>query len=203
MDYKKYIFPINSTTDGSGVVVGDLFITAGHVIKDGIKPSVVINGKSYPLDKENAILFDTNSEIRSDGLDVAVFRMNEICSPLHLADFIPSKGEGLLSCFYRHTVSCDSGLSSNIFSSKINEDWLFEQRKGIVTSLFDNFFECQFIESLSEGSSGSPIFYNDKVVGVLYGDKEGKNSSKTVLFLSSYAIIKKLITINYYKVDNL
>lgn len=196
MDYKKYIFPINSTTDGSGVIVGDLFITAGHVIEDGIKPSVVINGKSYSLDKEDAILFDTNSEGRSDGLDVAVFRLNERCSPLHLADTIPSEGQRLLSCCYRHTVNCNSGLSSNIFSSTINEDWIFEQRKGIVTSLFDNFFECQFIESLSKGSSGSPIIDNDKVVGVLYGDKEGKNSSKTVLFLSSYAIIKKLTKIN-------
>ncbi len=196
MDYKQYIFPIISTKDGSGVIVEDLFITAGHVIEDGIKPSVVINGKSFSLDKENALLFDTNSDKRSDGLDVAVFRLNEICSPLRLADFIPSEGEELLSCCYRHTISSNSGSPFNIFSTEIKEEWIFEQRKGIVTSIFDNFFECQFVESLSKGSSGSPIIDDDKVIGVLYGDKEGKDSSQRILFLSSSAIIKKINEIN-------
>jgi hypothetical protein len=39
------------------------------------------------------------------------------------------------------------------------------------------------------GRSGSPLLYGKKVVGILYGDKDGKNSSDKVLFLSSNAII--------------
>lgn len=192
MNYKPYIFPIRSTTDGSGVIVGDLFITAGHVIEDGIIPVVVIMGKSYSLDKEKALFFDVNPSKRSDGYDVAVYRLDGVSSPLKLANAPLSEGKEVLSCSYRHTISGEPGLSSNIFSSKIKENWIFEQRKGRIVSYYDNYFECQFEEPLSQGSSGSPIIDEDKVAGVLYGDKEGKNSSNTILFLSSGVILKKL-----------
>ena len=192
MDYSKYIFPLDSTTDGSGVLVGNLFITAGHVIEMSIKPAVMIDGKSYPLDKEDALVFSTNPDKRSDGYDVAIYRLPNVNSPLVLAERSPSESEELLSCSFKHTISGSPGLSSNIFSSGIKEDWIFEKRLGKVILHFGNYFECQFEEPLSRGSSGSPILAGKEIFGILYGDKEGKNSSRTVLFLSSTVILHLL-----------
>ena len=192
MDYSKYIFPIDSTTDGSGVLVGNLFITAGHVIEMSTKPAVVIDGKSYPLDKEDALVFDTNADKKNDGYDVAIYRLPIINSPLVLAERSPSESEELLSCSFKHTISGTPGLSSSIFNSRIKEDWIFEKRIGKVISHYANYFECHFEEPLSRGSSGSPILDGKEVIGILYGDKEGKNSSRTVLFLSSTVILHLL-----------
>ena len=47
-------------------------------------------------------------------------------------------------------------------------------------------------EDLCRGRSGSPLLDGNKVVGILYGDKDSKDSSKTVLFLSSKAILEIL-----------
>ncbi len=199
MNYKQYIFPIDSNKDGSGVIVGDLFITAGHVIEDGIKPIVKINGTSYSLDKERAIFFDINSEKKSDGYDLAVYRLDGVSSPLKLAGTPISEGRELLSCSFKHTISVEPGLQSNIFRSTIKENWFFKQQKGRIVSFYDNYFECQFVEPLSQGSSGSPIVDGDKVVGILYGDKDGKNSSNTVLFLYSGVILEKLNEIDKNK----
>ena len=191
MDYKKYIFPIDSTTDGSGVLVGNLFITAGHVIKMSVKPAVTIDGKSYTLG--DALFLDTNEEKRSDGLDMAIFHLYDVKSPLKLSTEVSSIGNNLLSCSYRHVVIGDaSTASTNIFCSAIKEDWVFEERIGTIINFYDNYFDCQFEESLSRGSSGSPILNGDKVYGILYGDKEGKNSSNTVLYLSSKVIVDLL-----------
>lgn len=187
MNYSKYIFPIISNDkDGFGVLVGNLFITAGHVLEESKKPYVKINGKSYPLYKENALIFDTNPDKKTNGYDVAVFQLNGVNSPLKLSINLPSFGKELLSCCYSHKVN----TSSKIFCYK--ESWVREERVGKVTSLYDNYFECQFEDSLSRGSSGSPIMDGEEVVGILYGDKEGKNSSKTILFLSSTAILHYL-----------
>ena len=199
MDYSKYIFPLDSTTDGSGVLVGNLFITAGHVIEMSTKPAVVIEGRSYPLDKMDALVFDTNPDKRTDGYDVAIYRLPNLISPLLLSETTPSEGEELLSCSFKHNVSGTPGLSSNIFSSGIKEEWLFENHLGKVISHYDNYFECQFEETLSKGSSGSPILKGEEVAGILYGDKDGKNSSKTVLFLSSAVILRLLNEANNNK----
>lgn len=173
--------------DGSGVLVGDLFVTAGHVVDMGIKTTVVIEGKTYSLDKDNVVLFDTNPDKRSDGYDIAVFRLNDVCSPLKLADVMPNEGKELLSCSIKHITR----QTANIFNSN-KENWIFEQCSGKVIARYDNYFECQFSEPISEGGSGSPVFDGEKVIGILYGDKEGKKSSNTVLFLSSKAIVKLL-----------
>ena len=44
MDYSKFVFPIYFTSydEGCGVIINDLFITAGHVIEMGINPFISI-----------------------------------------------------------------------------------------------------------------------------------------------------------------
>ena len=106
-----------------------------------------------------------------------------------MADIIPAEGKELLSCSYKHTSS-GSGLS-------YQEHWNFEERLGEVVHHYGNYFECNFETTLSTGSSGSPIFDDGKVVGILYGDREGKESSNKVLFLSASAIMKLLKEIGY------
>ena len=74
-----------------------------------------------------------------------------------------------------------------------------QERLGEVVHLDDNYFECYFDSALKRGSSGSPVFDGEKVVGILYGDREGKESSNKVLFLSASAIMKLLKGIGYKK----
>ena len=192
MDYSKYIFPLGSTIDGSGVIVGDLFITAGHVIENIINPNVYIDGILYDLNKEKALFIDSNKEGRYEGYDVAIFQLKGINSPLILSDKMPSEKQELLSCSYKLKVSGNNEQASYIFNSIPEEKSILELRYGRVISYYGNFFECEFQDSLAKGSSGSPIFDGDKVAGILCGDKEDKECSKEVIFLSASAIVSKL-----------
>ena len=189
MDYSKFVFQIYSTVDGCGVMVDNLFITAGHVIEMGINSYILIEGKKYYMVKEDALYIDNNKESSYFGYDIAIFRLKDISTHLRLADIIPAEGKKLLSCSYKHTSS-GSGLS-------YQEHWNFEERLGEVVHHYGNYFECNFETTLSTGSSGSPVFDGEKVVGILYGDREGKESSNKVLFLSASAIMRLLKEIGY------
>lgn len=185
MDYRKFVFQINSTNyvEGCGVIVDDLFITAGHVIEMSLNPNVEIEGERYPLVEDEALYIDTNKTGSCTGYDLAIFRFKEVNSPLLLTDIFPSEGDQLLSCSYK-TLPIGSS---------------YQECLGKVMQHYENYFECNFETSLSEGSSGSPVFDGEKVVGILYGDREGKESSNKVLFLSASAIMKLLKGIGYKK----
>ena len=59
MEYSKYIFPIKGALDGTGTLVGNLFITAGHVVVGSKSPSVNIGDDSYNLTAENKIYLNS------------------------------------------------------------------------------------------------------------------------------------------------
>lgn len=184
MDYSKYILPINGALEGTGVLVGNMFITAGHVVADYAKPFVVFSGTTYNLTSDNKIFVDDNASKSWEGFDLALFRIEGIESPLELASFIPINNSELTSMSY-HTVI--SRTSEGIFGAQENR--ILENLKGKIVGHYGNYFECLIDGELSMGRSGSPLLDGKKVVGILYGDKDGKKSSDKVLFLSSNAII--------------
>ena len=183
VDYDKYILPLNGSLEGTGVLVGDLFITAGHVVVGSAKPFIVISGVCYYLTANNRIFIDDNPSKSSEGFDLAIYRLDCIGSPLVLADDIPNKTTNLVS-LSRHLVI--TRTSPGIFGQ--HQDIVLERINGKVIGYFENYFECKMEGELCRGRSGSPLLVGNMVVGILYGDKAGKDSSNTVLYLSSKAI---------------
>lgn len=87
---KQYVLSIISDNynEGCGVMVGDMFITAGHVICKCINPRIRWNGKRIAL--INPILLH-NDENDSEGYDIAIYSIPKANSPLILSDSVPKK----------------------------------------------------------------------------------------------------------------
>lgn len=199
MDYKNYILPINDANDGTGVLVGNYLITAGHVVKGCATPSVFISGQTYYLKSSNRVFLDDNSSKNSEGYDLAVYDLECVNDSLMLSDDVPSKNEKLLSLSYKTIRTKEAGVGVGVFSTSIKVEKRIEQMTGKVIEYYDNYFECLMEDCLCEGKSGSPLLLGNKVVGILIGDKEGKSSSNTVLYLSSKSIVKLLRGRDYGK----
>lgn len=186
---KQYVLSIISDNynEGCGVMVGDMFITAGHVISECENPRIRWNGKRIAL--INPIVFH-NDENDSEGYDIAVYSVPNANSPLVLSDVVPEKGDVLKSCSWRmlgeeyvecNTVECNT----------------------VVNGLKDgNYYASETDEQLKSGSSGSPVFLNGEVVGILCaGNCNDDNTPcntewplSLCVFLSSKVILELLET---------
>ena len=188
MDYSKFILPIKGALDGTGVLVGDLFITAGHVVMAFSSPSVNIDGETHYLSSKNRIYINNNSSKRSDGYDLAVYKLENVESPLVFSDDTPDMNANLINLSYEHVSEANPNYSGGFLESPSIEKWVLEINHGHAIRSIDNYFECLMDNELCEGRSGSPLIVGNKVFGILCGDKDNKKSSKKVLFLSSKSI---------------
>lgn len=190
MKFDKYIHHIKShDTYGNGVLIGNLFFTAGHVVEKAIKSYVTIEDKTYELTKNTALVLKTNEVRRWDGYDLAVFKFDDIIpSPLTLYDELPTN-DLIINCGFYNRISSKIN-KSNVFSSSVEEECVFALLEGRAINIYGNFIECELNGQVRRGNSGCPIIYGTTVVGILYGDKDKKDSSETALFLSSKAIIR-------------
>lgn len=179
LETDKYIVPIFNTnnTDGIGFFVGNYFITAGHVVLEG-HPFFFMNGKKYLLDKEKALLLKTRDSESTfeNGLDIAVFPIVSVNSPLEFANKPVEIGAELTSlCAFRR------------YSEEFGEAWSVERIPGRVSHEMGNFFKCDLSRALHEGSSGSPILLDDKVIGILCGNFR-EDPENRILYLKVSAI---------------
>ena len=181
---KQYVLSIISDNynEGCGVMVGDMFITAGHVISKCENPRIRWNGKRIAL--INPIVFH-NDENDSDGYDIAVYSVPNANSPLVLSDVVPEKGDVLKSCSLR----------------MLGEEYV--ECNTVVNGLKDgNYYASETDEQLKSGSSGSPVFLNGEVVGILCaGNCNDDNTPcntewplSLCVFLSSKVILELLET---------
>lgn len=182
-DLDKYIIPIFNTnySEGVGFFVDDYFITSGHVICEG-QPFIVLNGKKHILYTKDALLLKTLNEESTfdDGLDFAVFCLEGTQSPLAFSDTRIDAGTEIISrSMFRH------------FSEEFGDALSLEETSGRVTEVIGNFFKCDLDRVLREGSSGSPIFYNNEVTGILCGNFNGDPENR-ILYLSG-CVINKLL----------
>lgn len=179
---RQYVLSIISDNynEGCGVMVGDMFITAGHVIYKCVNPSIRWNGKKIPL--INPIVFH-NDENDSDSYDIAVYSIPNANSPLILSDVVPPKGDVLKSCSWRF----------------LGEEYV--ECNAVVNGLKEgNYYAAETDEQLKPGSSGSPVFLNGEVVGILcagnYKNVNAPCNSELPLnlcvFLSSKVILELL-----------
>ena len=163
-------------------MVGDMFITAGHVISKCENPRIRWNGKRIAL--INPIVFH-NDENESESYDIAVYSVPNANSPLVLSDVVPEKGDVLKSCSWR----------------MLGEEYV--ECNTVVNGLKDgNYYASETDEQLKSGSSGSPVFLNGEVVGILCaGNCNDDNTPcntewplSLCVFLSSKVILELLET---------
>ena len=177
-------------SDGNGVVVGDMLITAGHVVNKGDVLHVNINGDAYSLDSNDAIvcLVEKSNE---EGLfnDCAVYKLNRHYNDPIIENFIPTAGDVLQSVSYKHTVTKETTDGIGFFGTQYNERYELCTSRATVVDIVGNFIICEMEEPLEEGRSGSPLICGDKVVGILHGGIEGK----TCIFQSMASIQQALL----------
>lgn len=179
LETDKYIVPIFNldNTEGIGFFVGNYFVTAGHVVLTG-SPFIFFKGKQYWLEKEKALLLKTleSESTFENGLDIAVFYIEAIDSPLEFSNIPVSVGTELTSrCSFRH------------YSEEFGEAWSIERIPGRVSHEMGNFFKCDLSRTLHEGSSGSPILLDDKVIGILCGNYP-EDPENRILYMKASAI---------------
>lgn len=188
---ENYVFPVccgtkDGESDGCGVLVGDLFVTAGHVIEHAVVACVYIDHVDYELRKEDAVYysFDDNDSLDTKASDVAVFKLEGVTpSPLALAENSPSIDDDMTSVSYLHYGKKNPNATS-VFDTTIE---VYEKLvcNAKVTKLSNNFFVCNMEVQLKPGSSGSPVLDGNKVVGILHGGKDNQ-----CVFQSTESIFK-------------
>lgn len=179
---KQFVFhnSLKSQHEGCGCLVGHLFITAAHVVEQG--PFLLdANGETMTLDKADAVLYQYDRT--PNGADVAVFRIPGMHSTLKLDTATPEVGTMLDTISYERISERQEG--DTIFSQH-SKEW-FETKEGqaTITQVDGNFFLCSTSIILKKGSSGSPVFRDGKVFGILHGGREGE---PVCLFQSAQSI---------------
>ena len=170
----KYIVPIMGQAQvGCGFFVGNLLFTAGHVVEKNDTPLTVWFGeRRFVLDKRNAIKVCCFTEINGEEncSDFAVFRVDNVDSPLRFAEYKPSFGQELLCVTYNtitaKNISCDT-LPIFAYEEKLEK----VKTPAIVSEeTCGNYFVCNTKTVLKEGNSGRPLLDSEnRVVGVLCG----------------------------------
>ena len=179
---KQYVLSIISDNynEGCGAIVGEMFITAGHVISKCENPRIRWDGKNIPL--INPIVF-YNDENESESYDIAVYSVPNANSPLAFSNVVPEKGDVLKSCSWR----------------MLGEEYV--ECNAIVNGLKEgNYYAADTDKQLKPGSSGSPVFLNGEVVGILCaGNYKNVNTPcnselplNLCVFLSSKVILELL-----------
>lgn len=179
LETDKYIVPVFNVdnTDGIGFFVGHYFFTSGHVVASGT-PFFFIDGKKYLLEKGKALFLKTldGESTFETGLDIAVFPIDSVNSSLEFANNLVEVGATLTSlCAFRH------------YSEEFGEAWSIERIPGRVSHEMGNFFKCDLSRTLHEGSSGSPILLDDKVIGILCGNFP-EDPENRILYMKASAI---------------
>ena len=180
---KEFVFPtVDDMNDGCGVLVGSLFVTAAHVVQEH-DFHLFLNGESICLKKEDALLYKYKQA--EDGADIAVFRLDGYKSSLEFDTSSPRKDILLDSISYEHIVEGGSDIE-NIFLNDPKDWYKLIECKATIDELAGNFYQCKTSVILKPGSSGSPVFRNGKVFGILHGGQEGTNHC---VFQSSFSIL--------------
>lgn len=167
----KYVQPFYYG-DGCGFFAGNYFITAGHCFKEYDGIIVNLDGVSYEFRRESAD-FIKYDEDETEGLDLAIFKVPGINSPISLERYEPKADDKLRSVSFKHMYK----KGQTIFDA---EEWfeLTECTADVTGEIMGNYFITVTDKSLKKGSSGSPVFLGDKVVGILCGGNNDNTGKK-------------------------
>ena len=159
LEISKYVVPIHDAVAdcGVGFFVGDIFITAAHVIADDDR-CIFLNHTRIPLLPRDAIMTST-SDKKGLRTDYIMFRINGINSPLSLSRTKPMVGDWLKCVSFSHEMTYDTPeerLPHIVCDAE-------------VVSHYENYFSCNMDRVLFAGTSGSPILKKGEVIGLLCG----------------------------------
>jgi len=114
-----------------------------------------------------------------------MFRLQGFNSPLEFDTSSPQINMLLDSISYEHIVEGCSNIKNILLDSP--KDWYkLIECQATIDELAGNFYQCKTSVILKPGSSGSPVFRNGKVFGILHGGQMGTNHC---MFQSSYSIL--------------
>lgn len=180
----EFVLPIYPETDydevGCGFIVGNLFFTAGHVIKNCKHPHIVLNGVKTLLINR---VFYSCEEGNDKVSDIAIYKLENIYSDICFSCLTPMLGMKLISESYHFSdpriavpVSCNATIS-------------------VVEEMY---FGAETSTRLWGGSSGSPVYFEGKVMGMLIAGNDGDNEKRPLnfcVFLSATTILNILKTL--------
>ncbi len=189
MNREDYIsFIDGGLSDGVGFFIGNLFITAGHVINDNGIHTINVNGRKVELKKSDAIYLNCAEfdRVCRDIPDLAIFKFKDVNSPLILANDSLTEGLCLDNISKRRTVLHNetNGISSIFTQTETIKTHIC---KGVVVSHDADYWECHTDSLLRRGDSGSPFMKGNSVYGVLVGGEPG---TIKCAFLSAERIFK-------------
>ena len=175
---------VNKKTEfGNGIIVGDLLITAGHVVKNGIGTSFNFNidGQNIKLDSLEKLYECYIKDINE--YDLAIYRVPDISSPYVLSSKEPVNGQ-ILRSESIDTAAC----KTTVCNAEVKIDG---ESQGL-------YFRVDTDETIKEGSSGSPLFDGNEIYGIIvrgnrdeYGNKVCPDEPLNLCFaLSSTAILE-------------
>ncbi len=163
------VLPIlnKNNVECSGVLVGNYLITAGHVIEKTEDPFVQIDGEKFNLDLSRKVI-QLNDDDKK-GYDLAVYYIPEKKSTLKLLAEFPPKGQQLVSVSYRMS---NNGYDKVECEMEVGDIW-------------SNYLTAYSSLNLKAGASGSPVFYNGNVAGILC---RGNNSDNDTPCITDYPL---------------
>lgn len=152
MNIDGCIFPIQNENyvEGCGFLIGEYFITSGHVIEKSEAPFIIIEGKKIQLSEP--LFFEANLN-DSTSYDLAIFSISTLRN-------------NSLELFEGDIVE---GMELTSYSYKRNESgYDLIKCEAIVGSHEEgNYFSALTSMDLRSGSSGSPVLIGNKVVGIM------------------------------------
>lgn len=191
VNYLLPIFGQHADIIGQGFIADGYFITASHVLNPDSAAYIVYQGKTISLTKETPIVNSCppmeNGIVNLDETspaDVAVFNFKGVSSPLHLSEYVPSKGEELLSlCVF-------DNHNNTIFSAEpgeVIEEYVLTEKRGVtMQERAGNYYGC--VINRRGASSGSPLLIGNEVVGIMHGGHD----NDICVCLSAKAVIDLL-----------
>lgn len=162
-DYSDYIVPIYSSAKeqsfcGTGFVLNNMLITAGHVVHPG--------GYIYLKDDNEFILktiYDLvcierpGNKANEQDKDIAIYSIPGLKSPLVLSTELPSKDDILTNICWQKTQNGPMQITSQCRLFE-NEDTDLQNKSS---------FHFVPNNKITHGSSGSPLLIGNKVYGML------------------------------------
>jgi hypothetical protein len=197
---EDYIHPIMDGSDcvGQGFEADGYFVTAAHVVKDNPNCYVMIGGHKVPLCNYkfhfgrktlDAYYIGKGDTYKDKGqMDVIMYNFGTSDSPLHFNIHTPTMGE----VFSSYCVNPVFDPATNKYSNKysIEKALVLGEEEG-------NYFYCKC--KRFEGSSGSPLLWENQVVGIMHGG-ESKFLYCAFLKIDSF-ILQTNIGVKYDKTE--
>ena len=155
---------------GVGTLIGNVFITVGHLFNDDAEAFVHIHGRSFRLTESQAFMISKieNDKYYPDALDLAFFHLDGVMEEeVKLASADPLINENLECCSFR------MNKEANTLFASTKEAYLPFSTTCEVSQYCGNFFEAFSRNLLNKGDSGAPLFKENELVGILSGGEPG------------------------------